>query len=176
MLTALAAGPAMPSSSRFSNLASDPDTNPEVAKACKDAAESMRQFENARAKVALEALGDLTNVETRPTLALQFHGHLFDKQVINRVLDMSVDSQCEFKLTDLRVPQTNEGTSSFKVLLWAEKEEHLSHLEGDLEALIQACRRLAECHMCRVTEISKMEDPEAATAQKETAEGAKAEG
>lgn len=44
-------------------------------------------------------------------MLLQVKGHLFDKALLNRMLDIIVDSPCSFEVENLFVPNSNEGIS-----------------------------------------------------------------
>jgi hypothetical protein len=61
-------------------------------------AEALRAFEAAAATAAVDAITPVGGSrDLRPSVAVKFVGHLFDKALMNRILDLVVDSTCEFK-------------------------------------------------------------------------------
>jgi homocitrate synthase len=50
-------------------------------------------------------------LDPRPTILTKVTGHLFDKALLNRMLDIIVDSPCSFEVESLFVPGRNEDVS-----------------------------------------------------------------
>lgn len=64
--------------------------------------------------------------DSRPSRQYKVKGHLFDKGVINRLLDAVVDSPCEFKVTKMHVAPVNRRHSmaTLQVLSWGAGRGH----------------------------------------------------
>ena len=63
-------------------------------------AEALKAFEAAAATAAVDAIAPAAGQDLRPSVAVKFVGHLFDKALMNRLLDLAVDSLCEFKVRE----------------------------------------------------------------------------
>uniref|UniRef100_A0A7S4DX45 homocitrate synthase n=1 Tax=Lotharella globosa TaxID=91324 RepID=A0A7S4DX45_9EUKA len=75
-----------------------------------DAHEHKADFYRRETEDAIKMLD--ANEDTRPSEVFRFTGHLFDKAVLNRLLDLAVDSPVDFKVVKLDVPNDNEQQSS----------------------------------------------------------------
>ena len=86
VLIQLATGPKS-ASSQFKN----PDSKmpEEVRRAAEQAARAMEAFEKAQAAAAVASIKE-TMVDTRPSVVVRMWGHLFDKAVLNRAMDVLV--------------------------------------------------------------------------------------
>jgi homocitrate synthase len=50
--------------------------------------------------------------DLRPTIAVKVQGHIFDHSVLNRIMDLVVDSPCSFEVKQLNVGGKNEFLST----------------------------------------------------------------
>ena len=68
-----------------------------LQEAAQKAKKAVEQYE---AMIAEEAINETKqeSQDLRKTVGLELKGHLFDKAILNRLLDMAVDSACEFKV------------------------------------------------------------------------------
>ncbi|EDQ85285.1 uncharacterized protein MONBRDRAFT_34312 [Monosiga brevicollis MX1] len=144
------------SSSDFVKMAALQPT-PELKTAMESAAHALLEYEN---KVALDILATIAEVsqDARPTKLISVSGHLFDKAVLNRLLDLVVDSPCDFEVKRLHVPPADEQYSTAVLQLWGENDATLDQVKSDMQQLIDANSSIA---FCTLEEISFIEDPAA---------------
>ncbi len=94
-----------------------------------------------------EALQDTG--ETRPSQTYRFTGHLFDKAVLNRLLDLAVDSPCDFRVLKLTVPNDNDLESSAQLQIFGSQEQ-MVELRMKFENFIKNLENVAGTHMTEV--------------------------
>jgi len=61
-------------------------------------AQALQEFEAIAAAAAVDAALPPTERDVRPCVTIKVTGHLFDKAVLNRLVDLAVDSDCEFRV------------------------------------------------------------------------------
>lgn len=125
-----------------------------LQKANEQAAEAMRAYEDAVARTAITSLKNLS-IDSRPSVDLRVEGHLFDKfthlqALLNRLLDLVVDSPCSFKVMSLDVPDNNEKTSSAVLRLWGDSPEVLKQVKRQMHALVSSNAPIAQCTLMEV--------------------------
>jgi homocitrate synthase len=99
--------------------------------------------------IAEDAINE-TKKETqdlRKTVGLELKGHLFDKAILNRLLDMAVDSPCEFKVEEIEVAQRDELHSRAMLRLYSNSEEDLESTLVLMRAFVKSSVPIAECTM-----------------------------
>eukprot|EP01134_Creolimax_fragrantissima_P007946 CFRG7946T1 len=151
ILMKLAASPRA-SSSHFvswNTKNSDKANNPTLKKAAQDAAEALARYE---AEIASEAISDVSSsgkIDERPQMLLHIEGHLFDKNLLNRLMDIAVDSPCDFEVEDLNCATRNELMSNCKLRFWgnSKEENDLSTLKKQISAMVEANALISDCKM-----------------------------
>ncbi len=145
VLIQLATGPKSTSSQFLKWSADRPDAKlpDEVRKAAEQAAKAMEAFEKAQAAAAVANIKDAM-VDTRPSLVVRMTGHLFDKAVLNRAMDVLVDGDMDFQFLNIDVPATNEGKTKADIRVWAKDENDLAKVKKSMMALCQAMSDIAD--------------------------------
>jgi hypothetical protein len=140
VLIQLATGPKS-TSSHFKN----PDSKmpEEVRRAAEQAAKAMEAFEKAQAAAAIASIKE-TMVDARPSVVVRMWGHLFDKAVLNRAMDVLVAKGLDFSFLSIDVPATNEGKTRADIRVWAKDTEELEDVKRSMLALCQAMSDIAE--------------------------------
>eukprot|EP01120_Amphizonella_sp_Union-15-10_P007915 TRINITY_DN273_c0_g2_i1.p1 TRINITY_DN273_c0_g2~~TRINITY_DN273_c0_g2_i1.p1 ORF type:complete len:556 (-),score=76.39 TRINITY_DN273_c0_g2_i1:116-1783(-) len=110
----------------------------EVKSAMQAAADAVSKYEASLVDEAVQQL-EKEQIDHRPTVKLRFVGHLLDQRILNKLLDIIVDSKCEFKVISLEIPGSNELTSSCLLQLWSDTPNFLDNLKKKLEDLISKC-------------------------------------
>jgi len=116
----------------------------------KEAAERAKKaVEQYEAVIAEEAIQETKkeHQDLRKTVLLQLKGHLFDKAILNRLLDMAVDSPCEFKVEEIEVAQRDDLHSNATLRLYADTTEDLEHTLSMMRAFVLSSAPIAECTM-----------------------------
>lgn len=93
----------------FSNADNAPSQ--ELANASRAAGEALRAYEERVAQDAIVSIAKSLE-DLRPTIAVKIEGHIFDHSVVNKILDLVVDSPCSFEVKQLNVGGKNEFRSS----------------------------------------------------------------
>lgn len=145
ILIKLASGPKSSSSTflKWSTKADDTTLPPALREAAKKAAEAMEQFETAQAMAAISAVKD-GMVDTRPTIVVQLCGHLFDKAVLNRAIDVLVAKEAEFSIVSIDVPKTDSGVTKADIRVWADTDAQLDDLRTSLVSLAESMSDIAD--------------------------------
>eukprot|EP00667_Euglena_gracilis_P004206 EG_transcript_4221 len=129
ILFTLAAGPR--EHSTFINIGGKPSEN-DIAAEVADA-------------VALSVSSTPTEEDHRPFVVLQYVGHLFDKMVVNTIIDMAVDSPCEYRVLSFNPAQKNELMSSITIKLIGEDEDTLARVKTQMLQLAKVYEATAGC-------------------------------
>ena len=140
VLMRLASGPRS-SSSTFVVQGTD---NPTVKDAAERARAALAEYEAAAAMAAVAEVSHLQE-DARPTIAFRVQGHLFDKALLNRLLDLAVDSPCDFEVEELHVAPSNDQHSSAVLRLWGPSDVELAKVRDTMRSLVDANRPIAEC-------------------------------
>eukprot|EP00128_Syssomonas_multiformis_P008114 Colp12_sorted_trinity150504_noHs@14806 len=138
------------SSSTFISWGSKAQSSPELRRAAEDAAKALAKYEAEIAADAISQVSDSKNEDKRPQMLLRIEGHLFDKNLLNRLMDIAVDSTCDFQVEELHCAPRNELMSNTKLRFWGRKQEDLDLLKRQITALVEANEPIAQC---QVTEI-----------------------
>eukprot|EP01147_Barroeca_monosierra_P003367 gene3367-8277_t len=130
------------SSSMFVQAESAP--NSDLKTAFTTAAEKLRAFEE---QTAADAVGSVAKDVERsgPTAYIKVTGHLFDKAVLNRLLDLVVDSPCSFQVKNLAVPEDNDSYSWAVLQLWGVTMEEINGVILQMQQLVDANAGIADC-------------------------------
>lgn len=114
--------------------------------AAEKAKKAVEQYE---AMIAEEAINETKreDQDMRKVVTLELKGHLFDKAILNRILDMAVDSPCEFKVEEIEVAQRDELHSRAVLKLYGDGEEEIEHTLVLMRAFIKSSAPIAECVM-----------------------------
>eukprot|EP00471_Norrisiella_sphaerica_P006450 CAMPEP_0184488056 /NCGR_PEP_ID=MMETSP0113_2-20130426/10498_1 /TAXON_ID=91329 /ORGANISM="Norrisiella sphaerica, Strain BC52" /LENGTH=567 /DNA_ID=CAMNT_0026870527 /DNA_START=108 /DNA_END=1811 /DNA_ORIENTATION=+ len=108
-----------------------------------DAHEHKAEYYRQQTLSAIEgALADPED-DKRPTATYQFFGHLFDKAILNRILDLAVDSPVDFKVLKLDVPNNNLERSRAIIQVIGD-ETDIELLRQKYEALLLTLDKVAE--------------------------------
>ena len=147
VLMKLAAGPRI-SSTSFVPWVTQEGTTEELQAAAKQAMEALKQYEHALVESAVSSIHRHEKVRKKQILFVK--GHLFDKAVLNRLLDILVDSPCQFHIVSLEVPQDSDMPLSEAVIeIWMEEEKdqarHISETIKTIETFVLANQPIAEC-------------------------------
>eukprot|EP01125_Pyxidicula_operculata_P022708 TRINITY_DN9518_c0_g1_i1.p1 TRINITY_DN9518_c0_g1~~TRINITY_DN9518_c0_g1_i1.p1 ORF type:complete len:558 (-),score=142.81 TRINITY_DN9518_c0_g1_i1:90-1763(-) len=138
VLMGLAAVP-VTSSSRLSTFITQQPENlsPELAAAAKAAADALAAFEKESARNAVLRAAKAIQKEVAPTLNIKVEGHLFDKLVINKIMDLLVESPCKFKITHMEVPHDNEQPSVVYIQISSKQSHDLAIARGKIQQLVE---------------------------------------
>lgn len=98
---------------------------PELQAALKDAVSAVEQFEQSAAASAVASVNFDTQADDRMSTTIKVQGHLFDESILNKMLDVAVDSPCEFEVSNLDVPRVNEEPSTALIKLEADSNADL---------------------------------------------------
>jgi len=149
ILMKLAAGPRT-SSSAFVTWGSSP-ADPKLKAAAEQAMKAVSQYE---AMIADQAINEVktSQQDFRKTACFEVKGHLFDKAILNRLLDMAVDSTCEFKFEEIKVAQRDEDHSAAIFRLYSDSQDQLNHTISLMKAFIDSTAPIAECVMNEIKE------------------------
>lgn len=98
-------------------------------------AHQLRELEQEIA-TAVNGLGAV-EVDSRPSITLQFMGHLFDKAVMNMLLDAAVESGCEFKVIKLEPGKKNNVLSKAVIRLTSDDEPQLNAVRDRMEGIVK---------------------------------------
>eukprot|EP00004_Rigifila_ramosa_P002889 TRINITY_DN12955_c0_g1_i1.p1 TRINITY_DN12955_c0_g1~~TRINITY_DN12955_c0_g1_i1.p1 ORF type:complete len:568 (-),score=131.73 TRINITY_DN12955_c0_g1_i1:14-1501(-) len=149
ILMQMASGPRT-SSSQFVSWSSskkeDANLPPALRKAAEDAARALEQYEKAMAAAAIQSLKK-DAADSRPTMRVKLSGHLFDKAILNRAVDIVVDSRVQFLVQNLDIATVNADHSHATIKLTADKPEELQGVQRKLEALVASMDSAAECSL-----------------------------
>jgi len=77
----------------------------------------LQDFEAIAAAAAVDAALPPTERDVRPCVTIKVTGHLFDKAVLNRLVDLAVDSDCEFRVRIGFMTITGAETDILKSIL-----------------------------------------------------------
>lgn len=78
----------------------------------------MRSYEEAMARAAIGHIDKELLQDTRPTFVFQVEGHLFDKAIVNRLTDIIVDQECDFKICNIEPGKKDEELSVALIQVW----------------------------------------------------------
>lgn len=143
----------------------------EELKAAHDATvKAIKAYQSAAATHAVNELADDDLTDERPTCVLCVTGHLFDKSLLNRMLDILVDHGLEFKVLKLDVANVNEDVSTVHLQMWNSTQEKLQEVKDHLvRHVADLAGPSGKCTVMDVTEWKKRR-AEVEDAQKERAE------
>lgn len=110
----------------------------ELKAAAEQAAAAIAQFEQAHALAAVRTIREKQVPEARAVTFFRAHGHLFDTRIFNRLLDIIVDSPCQFEILDLQVPTENELPSTAFLKVWSEDSHQVAALTLKMGELVAA--------------------------------------
>ena len=113
VLLSLSAGPKV-NTTDFSLASEAPEAMKEAAAA---AAAALRQYQQVLAATAIEAIPHET--DKRPHALIRIAGHIFDKEILNKTMDICVDSKCDFDLANVVCAKQNDMESSADIKLYA---------------------------------------------------------
>ena len=98
-------------------------------------------------KVVLTADQERVKAEKKASATVTVVGHLFDKAVLNRLLDILVDSPCKFRVASLEVPAKDEQLSQAVIEVWADEQVHVAETVRLMRNLVEANSVIAECSL-----------------------------
>eukprot|EP00051_Salpingoeca_urceolata_P000944 m.37448 g.37448 ORF g.37448 m.37448 type:complete len:606 (-) comp11106_c0_seq1:180-1997(-) len=111
---------------------------------------AVKEYETAVAHDAIKSIRQsMLSAESQPTLAVEIEGHLFDKAVINRIMDLVVDAGVQFEIVRMEVPPVNEASSSAVIQVWAKTGEDLEGIFQQMQDLVEA--PTAECTLREIS-------------------------
>jgi homocitrate synthase len=128
--------------------------NADLAKMATQAVKALEAFTVAAAKTAVET----TMKNSRPATALaearvRITGHLFDKNLLNVVMDLLVEAPTQFSIESVQVPHSNEGTSETTIRIKASAEltdraAQVKQVQATLDKLQQVVSGMAAVAEC----------------------------
>jgi hypothetical protein len=75
---------------------------------------------------------------------VHLQGHLFDKAVLNRTMDVLVTREIEFAIKSIDVPSVNEGVTNAALRIWGKDEKELEEVQEALKELIESMSEIAD--------------------------------
>eukprot|EP01059_Diplonema_ambulator_P033239 TRINITY_DN6863_c0_g1_i2.p1 TRINITY_DN6863_c0_g1~~TRINITY_DN6863_c0_g1_i2.p1 ORF type:complete len:550 (+),score=231.68 TRINITY_DN6863_c0_g1_i2:43-1692(+) len=145
VLLSLAAGPRI-SASDFGHL-DETSATPALREAAEMAAAAVKAYQEARAQAAVQQIPVF--MDQRPCLVIRLQGHLFDREALNKVMDMCVDSPCDFDLLNVKCAKRNEDESVAELKLMSDSNTDLK------TTFIAISNFLAQDHTdCSVSDIT----------------------
>lgn len=87
---------------------------------------------------AVRAIRNKQVPEARAVTFFRAHGHLFDTRIFNRLLDVIVDSPCQFEILEIQIPNENELPSTAYVKVWSEDSHQVAALTLKMAELVAA--------------------------------------
>eukprot|EP00123_Amoebidium_parasiticum_P013549 comp22021_c0_seq1/m.31923 comp22021_c0_seq1/g.31923 ORF comp22021_c0_seq1/g.31923 comp22021_c0_seq1/m.31923 type:complete len:576 (-) comp22021_c0_seq1:593-2320(-) len=120
--------------------------NDKLRSAAKAAADALAKYEAELASEAIASL-DLDKKDMRPQMLIKVEGHLFDSALLNRMIDMAVDSPCDFEVEDLHVAPRNELMSNTRLRFWGDDQAALDGLLTNIKKLIEGNEPIAQCKL-----------------------------
>eukprot|EP01061_Rhynchopus_euleeides_P001210 TRINITY_DN10872_c0_g1_i1.p1 TRINITY_DN10872_c0_g1~~TRINITY_DN10872_c0_g1_i1.p1 ORF type:complete len:558 (+),score=232.70 TRINITY_DN10872_c0_g1_i1:55-1728(+) len=153
VLLCLAAGPKV-SATDFSLM---PDASSPMKEAAAAAAAAVRQYQQALAAAAIAQIPAAT--DARPHALLRISGHIFDKEVLNKTMDICVDSKCDFDLVKVECAKSNEQESYADIKLYSKEAGDIQ----DTIVLIHGMAAETESTVSDITNIPQDTTPAAAS-------------
>eukprot|EP00039_Didymoeca_costata_P013869 m.217610 g.217610 ORF g.217610 m.217610 type:complete len:567 (-) comp15888_c0_seq9:1087-2787(-) len=98
-----------------------------------ETAKAVAEYELQTAKEAVDALEFQGEDPSQFSAALKIKGHLFDNQVLNRIMDIAVDGPCSFKVVEIQVPPINEALSTCVIKLWGVNSDDLDAASASIK-------------------------------------------
>lgn len=83
-----------------------------------------------------------------PKVILLFEGHLFDKNVINRILDICTHYKCIFNILEMDVPNNDAFYSTVKLSI---ESNELVVIVNDINNVIESMKDIANCTIKNIT-------------------------
>jgi homocitrate synthase len=109
---------------------------PQLQGSLRAAAVAVAELEQATAQSAVDSV-DFDTVEERLTKTIKVEGHLFDNAILNRLLDVAVDSPCSFEVSKLEVAPVNEATSMALIQLWGDTDFDLEETVRQIKDVVE---------------------------------------
>ena len=136
VLLSLASGPRVESK----DFEFPADAPPAMKEAAAAAATAMKQYQFALASAAVAQIP--TAVDARPHALLRLSGHIFDKEILNKTMDICVDSSCDFDLVKVNCAKSNDLESSADIKLFSDRP-------NDIQSTIVAIHEMVCVHRHR---------------------------
>eukprot|EP00808_Paulinella_micropora_P002698 g3664.t1 len=114
-------------------------------------------------------------LELRPHGCVQVIGHLTDTRILNRMLDMAVESPCEFKVVRLDVGRENNLKSVMVLQFWGQTADEVDVFRRELNDFVKAQDPAAECSIREYTMAMALRDQVRATPKMKTKRASKEE-
>lgn len=103
----------------------DEETSEEIREELKRIRDSMENMMDVAVEQAVMSMPRAPPNEDVLAKVVQIQGHLFDHTVVNKVMDLCVDSPCKFKVLTLDIPNSNEELTNCRIRFLADKQEDL---------------------------------------------------
>ncbi|KNC71929.1 hypothetical protein SARC_15526, partial [Sphaeroforma arctica JP610] len=86
-------------------------------------------------------------------MVLHIEGHLFDKNLLNRLMDIAVDSPCDFEVQDIQCASRNENISHCKLRFWGNSTgaDDLVLLKKQIGTMVEANALISDCRMTQLS-------------------------
>eukprot|EP00755_Sulcionema_specki_P014413 Sspe_Gene.56593::Locus_31123_Transcript_1_2_Confidence_0.750_Length_1921::g.56593::m.56593/K01655/LYS21, LYS20; homocitrate synthase len=151
VLISIAAGPRV-NTADFIKWGAETEVPQELQMAAQSAASAIRQYQEQLARAAIAKIPQPQ--DTRPFRILRLTGHLFDKEVLNRTMDICVDSPCDFDLLNVKCAKKNELESFAELKLMCKEESDLRETIQMMHNLIDGLEEagIARCSLTDITE------------------------
>eukprot|EP00659_Diplonema_papillatum_P014362 gene14362-22029_t len=130
VLISLAAGPRVSAASFVQFKTEDDSTSPLLREAAVQAASAVKAYQQALAQAAISKIPPI--IDARPFKIMRLSGHLFDKEALNKTMDICVDSPCDFDLLNVKCAKRNEDESYAELKLLS---KDVLDIDGTVEAI-----------------------------------------
>jgi len=104
------------------------DTDPNLNAIIDQARDSVVHFQRAAAQHAISTMPREEQTLDRITKVITVTGHLFDTNLMNRIMDHCVEDPCEFKVLAMDIPNDNDKMSTTRIRFWGENALDLDKL------------------------------------------------
>jgi homocitrate synthase len=142
-----------------SSTSSSPSSSPSSPSAASSSPQTLA--EDVMAAVEASIRQSAPEEEARPYVILQFVGHLFDKLVVNTIIDLAVDSPCDYRVLSLNPAKRNELLSSITIKLTADDAAVLELTKEKMQRLATVYEATASCILLELGKHSAAPSPHA---------------
>jgi len=120
----------------------------------------MKAVEAYESLAAEEAIKQVQSENQKKQLSRAFEvtGHLFDKAILNRLLDMAVDSPCDFEVEEIQVPPKDELSSRAVLRLYSDNQEDIELTISMMKTFVESSSPIADCALTEIPNGNKPED------------------
>eukprot|EP00040_Diaphanoeca_grandis_P031337 m.187352 g.187352 ORF g.187352 m.187352 type:complete len:567 (+) comp32301_c2_seq5:262-1962(+) len=118
------------------NMSADSDTSSDLDDVVAQARASVLVFQKAAAAHAIKTMPRI-EAQERLTKVAVLKGHLFDTNLMNRIMDHCVESPCDFKVLAMDIPNDNAKLSTARIRFWGQEAAELDNVMATLLTIQQ---------------------------------------